>query len=421
MKWLLISLALLLPFVVNAATEIRTVSAEATGVNREDAIYNALSEAIRQVRGAQISASRQVKSALLRVTERSEGGSERSTTMSASQTSNTQVSSSGLISGYRILSVSDAPGGGGKLARLKVDIPVYKTPGSSSQDNRWRMAVYPVWPPRPLYQVGGLTLSRLEVSSRLTQSINDALVQSRRFAMLARDRDEEIMAERIRMAGDDIPVSEKAMLGNDLGAEYLVSARVVEFTFDAKQKVSSLTGERSVEQTGALVLDVRVLVPATGAIVWSETLNLSPDQLRLNFDGSKGAIQTLFARAGQEVALSVIDVVWPPLVEAREGDELIINMGGGLMQAGDQWDVYSLGAVVRNSHSGNSLGRSESLAGTIEITRANPKLAYAKVVDGNVEGVGHVLRRRAQSSRKQSAAEAVRGTRKRTCLPIDPC
>jgi hypothetical protein len=195
---------------------------------------------------------------------------------------------------------------------------------------------------------------------------------------------------------------------------------ITEFTFNAEEKESRLTGERSIVQSGALVLETRVLVPATGEIVWSETLNLSPEQLDMEFDGSKGSLQTLFERAGQEVALSVIDVVWPPLVEGRQGNELIINMGGELMQAGQRWEVFALGDNVQNSHSGNSLGRSESMTATVEVIRSTPKMAYAKVVEGMVEGKGQVLRRPAHATAKDPD-EAIRATRKRTCLPMDPC
>jgi hypothetical protein len=128
----------------------------------------------------------------------------------------------------------------------------------------------------------------------------------------------------------------------------------------------------------------------------------------------------LFERAGQEVALSVIDVVWPPLVEGRQGNELIINMGGELMQEGQRWEVYALGETVNNSHTGNSLGRSESMTATIEVVRSTPKMAYARVVEGEVVGKGQVLRRPAYVG-TEDPNEAIRGTRKRTCLPIDPC
>ena len=91
------------------------------------------------------------------------------------------------------------------------------------------------------------------------------------------------------------------------------------------------------------------------------------------------------------------------------------------MAVGDTWEVFKLGDAVRNSHTGSGLGREEQRIATVQITRSTPKMAYAKVVDGNVEGSGHVLRRGAHSSSSESAAEKVRGTRKRTCLPIDPC
>ncbi|SFM98247.1 Curli production assembly/transport component CsgG [Marinobacter pelagius] len=408
----------LLPGISLAATETRTVHAEATGIDREQAIFNALGDAVRQVRGAQISASRQVQSALSRMSVRTGDGREASLEIQKGSSSKTSVSAEGLISGYRVLSVSNAQGGG-KLARLTVDVPVYRSPGNPD-DGRWRMAVYPVWSARPFYEVGNVRLSREEVSDRMTQAITEALVQSRRFAMLSRDKEHAINAERLRMAGDDVPVEEKAMLGNELGAEYLVTAQVTDLTLGIEETVSGLTGERSRKQTGALVLEARVLVPATGAIVWTHTFNLQPEHLGLEIDDTRGGIQSLFERAGQEVALSVIDVVWPPLVEGLQGEELIINMGGELMKKGQRWEVFSLGNSVQNSHTGQKLGRSEALVATVEVTRSTPKMAYARIVEGDVQGKGHVLRRPAHVE-GQDPAEAIRGTRKRTCLPIDPC
>jgi len=131
-------------------------------------------------------------------------------------------------------------------------------------------------------------------------------------------------------------------------------------------------------------------------------------------------MQTLFERAGQEVALSVIDVVWPPLVDGRQGNELIINMGGELMRPGQQWQVFALGDSVRNSHNGKNLGRSETLVGTLEVIRSTPKMSYARLVEGDISGKGQVLRRPEMVS-SEDPAEAIRGTRKRTCLPVDPC
>lgn len=408
----------LLPGLVLAATEVRTVNAQATGIDREQAIFNALGDAVRQVRGAQISASRQVQSALSRMSVRTADGREASVEIQKGSRSKTNVSAEGLISGYRVLSVTDASGGG-QLAQLEVDVPVYKTPGNPD-DGRWRMAVYPVWPARPFYEVNNRRLSREEVSDRMTQAITEALVQSRRFAMLARDKERAVISERARMKGKDIPVSEKAMLGNELGAEYLVAAQVTDLTLTKQTEVSSLTGERLTSHRGALVLEVRVVVPATGEIVWTQTLNLASNDLGLELDGAAGSMQTLFERAGQEVAFSVIDVVWPPLVDGRQGKQLIINMGGELMRPGQQWQVFALGDSVRNSHNGKNLGRSESLVGTIEVVRSTPKMSYARIVEGDISGEGHVLRRPETIAREDSA-EAVRGTRKRTCLPVDPC
>jgi hypothetical protein len=355
------------------------------------------------------------------MSERSNDGRESKTTISSGQTSDTRVSSSGLISGYRILSVTEASGGGGRLARLEVDVPVYKAPGASSQDNRWRMAVYPVETVRSDYTVDRQRLSAEDVSRRLTHSISDALTQSRRFAMLARDSESAILEERYRMSADYVPVSEQAMLGNTLGAEYLVTARVTDLSLGSKDVTSGLTGEKSTVATGAAVLELRVVTPATGGIVWSQTLNSTADSLGLELAGTSHSAQAVFNQLGREVALRVIDVVWPPLVEKSQGRNVVINMGGDLLSTGETWEVYALGDDVQNSHTGSSLGGKEDLVASVEISRSTSKLAYARVVDGAVKGSGQVLRRPVQSQPTDSAKNLERGTRKRTCLPVDPC
>lgn len=420
MRVLAILLVCLVSVAANAATEIRTVTAEAEGKNREEAVFNALGEAVRQVRGAEISASRQVQSVLNRLSVRNSDGSETTVEAGSVYTGDTSVRSDGLISGYRILGVTTAPDGSGKLASLEVDVPVYKAPGSSSHDNRWRLAVYPVGTSRGSYLVDGQRFIGEEVSRRLTHSIADSLVQSRRFAMLARDNESDIFEERFRMTTDDVSVAEKAMLGNSLGAEYLVVTRLTDLSVGSKETTSSLTGEKSRIDSGAVVLEARVVVPATGSIVWSRTLNMQAGHLGVGLTGDPHSAQKVIDAVGREVALQVIDVVWPPLVEWSNGKEVVINMGGELLSPGDRWDVYTLGKDIRNSHTGAGLGKQEALVATVEVTRSEPKKAYARVVNGEIEGVGHVLRRQAQGKSDRSV-ERVRGTRKTVCLPIDPC
>ncbi|WBA18266.1 flagella assembly protein FlgT middle domain-containing protein [Salinivibrio kushneri] len=401
-----------------AATKIETVAAEGVGDNREEAIFDALGEGVRQVRGAEISTSRQVKSALSRMSVRTNDGREANIEIQSRTSGSTKVASQGLIKGYRIKSIENISEGR-KRAKLDVDIPVYRSPGDDSNDGRWRMAVYPLEVPRKNYVILNHRLGRKEVSARMTHQVKQALVQSRRFAMLARDRDTAIERERQRITSDNVPISEKAMLGNELGAEYVVTGQITDFNVDETQTTSSLTGESFSSAKGALVMDVSVLVPATGKIVWSQTFNLPASTLGVS-GRSKSDLQKLFEQGGQQVALAVIDAVWPPIVEGREGNQVIINMGGELIDKGQRWEAFELGDNVDNSHTGRSLGRTESRVATVEIVRSTPTMAYAKVVDGEIDGKGQVLRRISVADKKDKS-HPERGTRERTCLPMDEC
>ncbi|WP_192036238.1 CsgG/HfaB family protein [Halomonas sp. YLGW01] len=422
MRILMISLLwlVLLPGMAMAGVETRTVHAEATGIDREDAIFNALGDAVRQVHGASVDASRELRTSMERTSTRQGMESQRSTTHRAKSESRTSVQSQGLISGYRVRSVVPASGGG-MLARLAVDVPVYRVPGSASQSNRQRIAVYPVEASRSSYRLLGESIGAGQVSRRLTQSIVQALVQSRRFSVLDRDMRAAIDAEKRFVAHGDVPLREKAMLGNSLGADYLVVTRLTEMNLDWREVRSQITGERSQEPVGTASLEARVVVPATGQVMWSETLSVSLEDLGLEGERQAG-VQPILDGLGNELTFRALNVIYPlRVVESRER-QVVLNQGGTLLKVGQRWQVFDIGKDYTDPYHGESLGPRESWTADVEIIRVADKVAYAKVIDGEVEGNGQVLRRPQNAAAAREAEfEQIRGTRERVCLPIDPC
>ncbi|SDJ34910.1 CsgG/HfaB family protein [Billgrantia gudaonensis] len=417
--WLLVAA---LPLTAQGGLQTRVVQAEATGVDREEAIFNALGEAVRQVHGAQVDASRELRRSMNRLSVRDGDGREASVTHESQVENGTKVRSQGLISGYDVLEVAPAPGGG-QLARLEVRVPVYRVPGAGAQSNRRRLAVYPVEIDTAQLRLGGETLATGDVSARLTQSLVQALVGSRRFNVLDRDMQQAIRAEQAFVASGRVPLAEKAMLGRNLGADYLVVTRLTELDMVLREVANPITGERSHEGDGVATLEARVVIPATGQIMWSHTLSTDLAELGIDSPANGGFAQRVFDALGSELTFRALNVIYPVRVVESRGNEIVLNQGGVIVKPGQRWAVYDIGKTYSDPYHGESLGPRESWVADVDITRVADKVAHARIVSGAVEGNGQVLRRVDATGKatREAEREAVRGTRERVCLPMDPC
>jgi len=400
--------------------EMRQVEAKATGATRDEAIFNALGEAVRQVHGAKVDATREIRRSMQRTSVRDGQGHSTTVEQSSRYDSGTRVESQGLISGYEVLGVSPAMGGG-QMAHLRVKVPVYRAPGSTAQSNRQRLAVYPVEVDARRLQVAGERLAPGDASRRLTQSLVRAFVGSRRFAVLDRDMRDAINAEQRFVASGQVPLAQKAMLGRNLGADYLVTSRLTGMDMALETVTNPVSGERSQKATGAATLEARVVVPATGQVMWSETLNVSLDDLGVA-PSSGDFTQQVFDALGRELTFRALNVIYPLRVVESTGDEIVLNQGGAIVKAGQRFGVYDIGKRYTDPYHGESLGPRENWTADVEITRVMDKVAYARIIKGQVEGDGQVLRRTASAQEAREAKRAAqRGTRERVCLPMDPC
>ncbi|MDR9440664.1 MAG: CsgG/HfaB family protein [Halomonas sp.] len=411
-----------LPLVAQGGVQTKVVQAEATGVDREEAIFNALGEAVRQVHGAQVDASRELRRSMDRVSVRDDQGREASVTHESRVESGTKVRSQGLISGYEVLDVSPAPGGG-QLARLKVTVPVYRVPGTGAQNNRRRLAVYPVEVDAAQLRINGEALAPGDVSARLTQALVQAMVGSRRFNVLDRDMQQAIRAEQAFVASGRVPLAEKAMLGRNLGADYLMVTRLTELDMALRKVENPVTGERSHKGDGVVTLEARVVIPATGQVMWSHNLSTDLAALGIDSPGNGGTTQRVFNALGSELTFQALNVIYPLRVVESRGSDIVLNQGGTIVKPGQRWAVYDIGKAYTDPYHGESLGSRETWVADVDITRVADKVAHARIVKGAVEGNGQVLRRidATGQTTREAEREAMRGTRERVCLPMDPC
>lgn len=403
----------------SADVDIETVRAVASGPDRDAAVVSALGEALRQVHGGRVEVTRETSSRLRRTVD----GAGPSTALDRRTGTTARSSSGGLIDGYRVVSVER--GANGVRATLDVDVPVYRA--ATVHSNRQRLAVYPVEVVPERVRVGREALAGRDAAERLTQSIVAAAVQSRRFSVLDRDMRRAIEREHRFVAGDGVPLGQKLALGRSLGADLLLAVRLRRLDLERVEGRNRLTGELSRTVRGGAVIEARVAMPSTGQLMWARTLELGPEAL-----AADGSVQDAFASLSRELVNDVLDGIYPLRIVDGLGREAVVDRGGDLLRVGDRFDVHEIGRRYEDPYNGESLGVRERRVGTVEVVSVGSRTSRVRLVEGSaLAGSGQVLRARPRLGAGRPApgtaaargidGDGVRGTRRRVCLPMDPC
>jgi hypothetical protein len=421
-----VAAVLLLLFISSTeASSIETVQVEVLGQgsSAQEATFEALAEAVRQVHGVEIVARRDVSSSSQELAFIDEDGSRSALTLSADQSGRVRASSEGYISGYRILSTTDR--NPGIAVRLLVDLPVYRGPGMRTHETRRRLAVYPFEADSDLRLLGEW-ISASDAAEQLTRAVVQSITQTRRFAVLVRERTEAILDERRLLADPSVSANEKARLGAALGSDYVVIGQIEGMDIDAFNRVSPLTGEASLVTEGSVVVELRILSPATRQVHWANTMTIPAQAIFASPTEATGRAafrQTVWRTVADRISERAISAIYPLRLIERNGDQVILNQGGSQLKAGMELRIFELGEELFDPYSGESLGRVESEVARARIDRVTDRVSYARLIEGIVADVDpgkYLARRDTMASGDDSAIdEGIRGTRRRVLLPQD--
>lgn len=375
----LLAFSVILPAL--AATDIVTVEATGRGVDRQAAVYSALTEAMGRVEGIEITAERSRSSSSRQVVIKKSDGQEQQVVFDQSSSEAINAATEGIVDTYNVIRTRDVD----NLIEVTIeaDIATFKAPGPRRDETRRRMAIYPV-------QASGTftfldkRYSASAIASRLTQQLTEAMTGTRRFALLEREQTEAIESELEFLDSPDAARGEAVRIGEAVGADYLMNAQIVGLNIATERNKSQLTGEVSTEWRGGITVEVRIVSTATRQIVWAdgETLegSMLPEVGIDEQDGAAGLTQALSVVADRITARAV-DAIYPMrIVSISSAGELAINQGNSRLSTGDRLRVFKLGKRMKDPYSGESLGREETRVGTIEVTRATSKVSYARPV-----------------------------------------
>ena len=378
-------LSLLFSVTAAASAEIVTVEVEATGLDREEAIFAGLAEALRQVRGVDLVSERQRTTAERELVVRDADGSEQTLAFERNESGEISARTEGFIEGYRVLSARQSDSR--FIVRLSVEVPVFRAPGSASHEARRRLAVYPVVSEaRPV--IFGNLVDERRAAARITQSIVTAMTGTRRFAVLERERTADVEQEMALLRNPETPARETTRLGQVIGADYLLSATLVDLQVSESETIIQLTGERRRSVDGTVIVEMRIIGAATRQIMWADTEVVQVSKAMLEGVGrsSDAVLQRLSETVAQQLAFRAVEAIYPMrIVSVSANGNFVINQGGDRLSVGDRLTVYELGEALVDPYSQQSLGRVEEAIGTGEVVRVTSKLGYATLVDGSAD------------------------------------
>lgn len=365
-KILFLSLFLSLSLNAKVVTSTNTKSStgEGVGLTREEAINNAIIEAVGKMGGVNINSLKKSNSSVF--------SNGLDTTIQDHYSEQISKATKGRVDSYEINSIEQDENG-----KYMANVTIFKTtttkkyqaPGLSA-DNRRSISVFDSTPDPTKRGIG----------AALQQKIITNLLQSRKFNVLDRDSNGYYEMEKALIQSGNAAKDEIYKLKNVLGTDYILLFSIS--ALDGKQKTSNLTGKSKME--AEVVIDYRVLLFATRQIKFANTLSM---KVALK-DDSLSTNEQVLGQIARQISNDILNAIYPLKVAGVENGEIIFSQS---LNQGDVYECFSLGKAIKDSYTKETTGRIETKSGGIEVTHSTPKLSYAKITEGSVK-VGDICR-----------------------------
>jgi len=361
---------------LHANTKSVQVNATGYGANQEEAIRAALTSAVSQVNGVSLSSREVTASSSISASATDKAGLTESAEIELKSRVAASTQTKGQVKRYDILALEHNEDGTYK-AELSVEVYRYDVPASS---NRKRIVILPPKAKNSYFLFG--RVQGHQISDYVYTELEKAIVQTRKFAVLSRVDLADMHAELNLIASDSTSPEEKAKLGRMLGADYVLIPRITKAEGRTSTRTIQVTGQTETSHTGEVRVALKVVVPATGEIKFSDEYSATT---------SKPLGIGLFKYAVAKAAHDLVDRIYPLLIVDVSGRQVIINGGGDAVKVGQHYNVYNKGKQIVDPYTGESLGSKRSFVGKIKIISVESKMSTATIISGTDFNTGMVL------------------------------
>ncbi|WP_170268954.1 CsgG/HfaB family protein [Pseudoalteromonas ruthenica] len=230
--------------------------------------------------------------------------------------------------------------------------------------------------------------------------LTTALVKTRKFNVIERDKVEELLKEQGMSINGIAKGGYEGKSFNLQGVDYILTGSITEYGEVAKG--TSIGGFSTSSRKASMAVDIRVLKVADGTVGIAETVRAERDGgSSLSVDGfiqgdndSSGALLgEVMRETSTNVTNLIVSTFYPIKVIAKTGgDTIILNYGNGYLKKGDVLNVFSQGEAFTDPDTGEVLGAEEELVGKIEVSSPQTKFSKAKIISGQQFEKGMIAR-----------------------------
>ena len=371
--------------------EVVTVEATGIGQTRAEAVTHGLVEAVQKATGVRVDqmAITGLNQRVLQV----DGNMNQSNTFtsgSADVSGTAKLSegmdmiatqSGGSIKSYNVTSM-DKDNRGYFTVKMKVDVDRFKSV-LGDQGNRIRLAVA---------EFEGLDR---DTAIRLQDSLKTYFVQARRFSVVERSQGNQYAKEMAIATSPSAALSERVRFGQVLGADFILVG-TVRTEKSQRKTIDPISIVENIREIVSAEVTFSAIEIATSQILWANTIKVvSSTNIASSIDG-------ITRMVGSQISETLFPL---RIVSADDSNSLTINQGGQSVSVGKRYSLVQLGAELKDPDTKESLGRKETEVGTVEITRVDQNVSYAKLLSGKLtKGTSMILRNLAVSADAGSGA-----------------
>ncbi|MGD0077322.1 MAG: CsgG/HfaB family protein [Sedimentisphaerales bacterium] len=361
------------------------------GATRDDAIKNALFQAVAQAKGVKVGSGDYSFGFRSASADVNRGGTGKQVDFDAVsvQTSGTLQTTdiAGLVKTYEVTDEKKLPDGSFQVT-LKAWILDHQPLDKSA---RLRLAIMPIRTESKSYTFLDLVMPADKLADILAQKLTTALTQTNKFAVLDRQHIAEYLHEQ-SVLFYSAPIEEQARIGQSLGADLMLVGTVTEAGLRIKQSDNPAIGHTYKEYRADFAFDFRLIVASSRQVKLSDSIRLrletddvkklvnrwQPDDLDLN-----ELADNLIAEAALEVVNRISNQMYPPrIAEIRPNGYVIIDQGGDRLSAGMLLDVVKSDKPIIDSDTRESLGSPETPVAVLKLVTVAPNISYATIVSG---------------------------------------
>lgn len=346
--------------------EIVEVEAEGVGPTRNAAILDALNLAVQKTNGTPIAGVTENDNGSLAISNDSK---EFGVTLS-----NVASITRGAVKGFEIL--SEGQHGKAWEVTVKAKVAKFKDTAASAMP---KVAIAPVRSSSQTFQIGEETLSTRDASNGVRQAVSASIGRSNRFFVIDRTFDDTLEAEVANTVSGNTDPTELAKLGHRLTADILILPEIRRLEYRKSSRTLRFSGRELRSYAGGAQITFNVLNVSTGQLILTKTYTSQFPETPPTVLGTQNVrtdtVVTLLTSLAEQFTREFVARNFPVSIVKMDGGSVTLSQGEGTLQVGETYDVVSLGEEIKDPQTGQSLGRSETPAGVVTITRTAEKYA----------------------------------------------